>query len=260
MELKENEPLPDETSPTIKTTTHGETAVSEASAQEKQPEDGDDGQRDGQRDGGGDTGGIGLRCKRKLSCTSTTTTGAARPLKMVPPSGGPSEPAPSQLAFDFSKPSAHILASEPPHRIFSNETVKQHLFSRLTHLPDRRQLAPHETSNPSSNPAPIPPSITLSLFSHLADPHLTWPAKLACFGATLGINFLLPFINGVMLGFGEIAAREFLGAYLGWGPAGARYYRSGPDRQRPPARKPTSVSDGPLDSSAPSFTHHHPPS
>jgi hypothetical protein len=34
--------------------------------------------------------------------------------------------------------------------------------------------------------------------------------------ASLGINLLLPFVNGVMLGFGEIYAKEVIGVWLGW--------------------------------------------
>ncbi|OAV96064.1 hypothetical protein PTTG_26454 [Puccinia triticina 1-1 BBBD Race 1] len=112
-----------------------------------------------------------------------------------------------RLAFDFS--------TSHPQRIFSNETVKQHLLQRAREDKDRSD---------KSQKISIAPSITLSLFTHLTDPSLSWATKLGCFGATLGINFLLPFINGVMLGFGEIAAREFLGVYFGWGPAGYRYY------------------------------------
>lgn len=54
-------------------------------------------------------------------------------------------------------------------------------------------------SHPSQPPSQ-PPSLTLSLFTS----RLT-PARIA---AVVGINVVLPFINGVMLGFGEIFARE----------------------------------------------------
>ncbi|KAH9814057.1 hypothetical protein DFH28DRAFT_1108318 [Melampsora americana] len=71
--------------------------------------------------------------------------------------------------------------------------------------------------NQSLNPTPIP-SLTLSLFRHLFDDRLTWDRKIGCITATLAINLFLPFINGIMLGFGEIAARELVGKYMGWGP------------------------------------------
>ncbi|KAG0144075.1 hypothetical protein CROQUDRAFT_47822 [Cronartium quercuum f. sp. fusiforme G11] len=78
-------------------------------------------------------------------------------------------------------------------------------------------------SEPHSEiPTPLPP-LTLSLFRHLFDPRLSWSRKLSCVAATMAINLMLPFINGVMLGFGEIAARELVGRYLGWGPLGELY-------------------------------------
>lgn len=86
-------------------------------------------------------------------------------------------------------------------------------------------------SNPASepnqppNPQPIP-SLTLSLFRHLFDDRLSWSRKIGCMTATLAINLFLPFINGIMLGFGEIAARELVGRYLGWGPLKELYQSS----------------------------------
>jgi hypothetical protein len=57
-------------------------------------------------------------------------------------------------------------------------------------------------SQPQNTPPPAPPSLTLSIF--------TMPGHLSAgrIAAVLGINLVLPFINGVMLGFGEIFARE----------------------------------------------------
>jgi hypothetical protein len=36
--------------------------------------------------------------------------------------------------------------------------------------------------------------------------------------SSLSINMLLPFVNGVMLGFGEIFAKTVIVEWLGWGP------------------------------------------
>ncbi|KAL7418475.1 hypothetical protein Q5752_006933 [Cryptotrichosporon argae] len=63
--------------------------------------------------------------------------------------------------------------------------------------------APESASNP-------PPSLTLSLFTQPGQ--LSW-SRLA---AVLGINLVLPFINGVALGFGEIFAREAVKAGRLW--------------------------------------------
>jgi hypothetical protein len=37
--------------------------------------------------------------------------------------------------------------------------------------------------------------------------------------SSLSINFFLPFVNGVMLGFGEIFAKTVIVRWFGWGPA-----------------------------------------
>ncbi|KAH7107975.1 hypothetical protein BKA62DRAFT_680567 [Auriculariales sp. MPI-PUGE-AT-0066] len=58
------------------------------------------------------------------------------------------------------------------------------------------------TSTPAPKDRPAR-SITLLLF----DSSTTTRIRLLALAATLGINFLLPFINGVMIGFGEIAAK-----------------------------------------------------
>ena len=63
----------------------------------------------------------------------------------------------------------------------------------------------------------VPPSLTLSLF--------TMPGHLSAgrVAAVLGINLVLPFINGVMLGFGEIFAREVLRAGRVWYHGGGSF-------------------------------------
>lgn len=59
-----------------------------------------------------------------------------------------------------------------------------------------------DPSPASRTPPAQPPSLTLSLFTMPS--HLSVTRVLA----VLGINLVLPFVNGVMLGFGEIFARE----------------------------------------------------
>ncbi|GAA5969822.1 hypothetical protein JCM11641_008051 [Rhodosporidiobolus odoratus] len=58
------------------------------------------------------------------------------------------------------------------------------------------------------------PSLTLSIFSawHSAP----WSRKIWAVLASVAINVGLPFVNGVMLGFGELFARNVLGVRLGW--------------------------------------------
>ena len=73
--------------------------------------------------------------------------------------------------------------------------------------PDSAATAPTAPGPGASAPNPPPaqpPSLTLSIF--------TMPSHLS-FGrvmAVIGINLVLPFVNGIMLGFGEIFAREII--------------------------------------------------
>ncbi|TFK50107.1 hypothetical protein OE88DRAFT_1719457 [Heliocybe sulcata] len=55
--------------------------------------------------------------------------------------------------------------------------------------------------------------VTLSIF----DSTLPTGTRALALASSLGINFVLPFINGVMLGFGEIFAKEVVVGWLGWG-------------------------------------------
>lgn len=73
-------------------------------------------------------------------------------------------------------------------------------------------------SSIAANPAPAPPpSATLSIFNA----HLSPRARTYALVSALAINLLLPFVNGVMLGFGEIFARTVAGRF-GWRvPGGA---------------------------------------
>ncbi|KAG9017987.1 hypothetical protein FRB90_012712 [Tulasnella sp. 427] len=75
---------------------------------------------------------------------------------------------------------------------------------------------------------PQPPSVTpLVLDSSL-------PAKTRAFAliSSLAINMFLPFVNGVMLGFGEIFARNVLAPWIGWqsviNPRGTRTLKPKP--------------------------------
>lgn len=74
----------------------------------------------------------------------------------------------------------------------------------------RRGDPSNKASNKKSGPPEQPPSLTLSLFT------LPTHRSLLRFSAVLGINLILPFINGVMLGFGEIFARETVAWGKSW--------------------------------------------
>ncbi|KAF9266618.1 hypothetical protein L218DRAFT_985710 [Marasmius fiardii PR-910] len=56
------------------------------------------------------------------------------------------------------------------------------------------------------------PTVTGAIF----DSSLTTETRIKALGASLAINLLLPFVNGVMLGFGEIFAKNVVLRWLGW--------------------------------------------
>lgn len=58
-------------------------------------------------------------------------------------------------------------------------------------------------------PVPVP---TLSIF----DSRLSTRTRLIALFSSLSINLFLPFVNGVMLGFGEIFARNMAVRFFGW--------------------------------------------
>ncbi|KAF8986584.1 hypothetical protein BDQ17DRAFT_1548432 [Cyathus striatus] len=76
---------------------------------------------------------------------------------------------------------------------------------------------PSVTFPESSSSAP--PNATLTIF----DPSLSTRTRVTAFFSSLAINMLLPFVNGVMLGFGEIFAKNFIMQWLGWQPSGPGY-------------------------------------
>jgi len=61
-------------------------------------------------------------------------------------------------------------------------------------------------------PQPAPVSLTSAIF----DSSLSRRTRLTAFFSSLAVNLLLPFINGVMLGFGEIFAKNVVMDWLGW--------------------------------------------
>ncbi|GJJ08589.1 hypothetical protein Clacol_002808 [Clathrus columnatus] len=70
---------------------------------------------------------------------------------------------------------------------------------------DHPELPPYQSP-------PIPPSVTFAVFNTT----LSTRARLLAFTSSLAINLFLPFINGVMLGFGEIFAKNVVIGYFGW--------------------------------------------
>ncbi|KAH9481446.1 Mitochondrial import protein 1 [Psilocybe cubensis] len=77
-----------------------------------------------------------------------------------------------------------------------------------------------EASTPANReqpaPAPAPVSVSLAIF----DSSLSTRTRVTALISSLAVNLFLPFVNGVMLGFGEIFAKDVVMRWLGWKPSG----------------------------------------
>ncbi|KAJ7227118.1 hypothetical protein GGX14DRAFT_418241 [Mycena pura] len=76
---------------------------------------------------------------------------------------------------------------------------------------------PDRTSTPSPH-LPPPPRPLESASLVIFDSSLSTRTRLTALFSSLAINLLLPFVNGVMLGFGEIFAKNIVLEYFGWRP------------------------------------------
>jgi len=93
-------------------------------------------------------------------------------------------------------------------------------------LPSKSERLPEKTNAservekiapPARSKIESPPSVSLSVF----DPRLSNRSRAVALLTSFAINLALPFVNGVMLGFGEIFARSLLTKW-GWSvPGGA---------------------------------------
>lgn len=71
--------------------------------------------------------------------------------------------------------------------------------------PSRSQVAGPSTKRQT-------PAVTPVIF----DPNVPVKTRILAMFSSLAINMFLPFVNGVMLGFGEIFARNVVGPWFGW--------------------------------------------
>lgn len=84
-------------------------------------------------------------------------------------------------------------------------------FPSMTY-PERSETPSPSQNRPApSQPAP-PPTTTLAIF----DSTLSTRTRVKALFSSVAINMLLPFVNGVMLGFGEIFAKNLIMGWLGW--------------------------------------------
>lgn len=123
-------------------------------------------------------------------------------------SGSPSQKwehidsSPTSSYPSMSFPETSIPSSpSPPH--FSLPQTTGHGQSQQEHHAERK-------------PTTVPPSTIPSLLDSTIAPR----TRMSLLLTSLAINLLLPFVNGVMLGFGEIFAKNVLVGWIGWKRSG----------------------------------------
>ncbi|TCD70208.1 hypothetical protein EIP91_004388 [Steccherinum ochraceum] len=85
----------------------------------------------------------------------------------------------------------------------------------------------HEHKHTQDRAAPAP---TTTATSAIFDSNLSTKTRTLALVSSLAINLLLPFVNGVMLGFGEIFARNVVVKWFSWGRLGEKNARPAPGR------------------------------
>ena len=97
-----------------------------------------------------------------------------------------------------------------PSDIHSPTSSNQHLHGEHARRRYEEELRhPHHTHRHHGDK---PGTATLAVF----DSQLSTTTRVKALASSLAINLLLPFINGVMLGFGELFAKNVVLGWFGW--------------------------------------------
>lgn len=127
-------------------------------------------------------------------------------------SGHPRSPSNSSNSkWDSSVPSS--LTSSYPSLSFPDQNPRQ--ASSTTHQ-NTRNSRETEARDPAhdhqaNDQTPRPPASTA-----IFDPSLPTKTRVVALLGSLTINLFLPFVNGVMMGFGEIFAENVVWKWFGW--------------------------------------------
>ncbi|KIK45066.1 hypothetical protein CY34DRAFT_802029 [Suillus luteus UH-Slu-Lm8-n1] len=109
--------------------------------------------------------------------------------------------------IDSSPTSSYPSMSFPETSIPSSPSPPNVAFQQTTGR-DQPQKQPSAERKPSN----VPPSTIPSLLDGAIAPR----TRMTLLLTSLAINLFLPFVNGVMLGFGEIFAKNVLVGWMGW--------------------------------------------
>ncbi|OJA17359.1 hypothetical protein AZE42_09590 [Rhizopogon vesiculosus] len=117
--------------------------------------------------------------------------------------------------WEQQRNSDHVnLSSTTSHPFISEPSIPPSpspLHAALPQTTGHRQ--PQQEHHAERNSTTVPPSTIPSLL----DSTITPRTRMSMLLSSLAINLFLPFMNGVMLGFGEIFSKNVLAGWIGWG-------------------------------------------
>lgn len=156
------------------------------------------------------------------SSTSAPPEHDPEPEHELPPSHPASDPESKQDKWDSMTSS--MTTSSFPSMSFPSDPHSP-ISSALPTLPSHRahsghphassHLHAHEHGHDHHHPH-HPPEETRTATLSVFDPTLSTKTRALALLSSVAINVLLPFVNGVMLGFGEIFAKNVIVQWLGW--------------------------------------------
>ncbi|KAI0346541.1 hypothetical protein BDW22DRAFT_1481573 [Trametopsis cervina] len=133
------------------------------------------------------------------------------------PSASNSPPDAHSRATSEPDSSKHEKWEEIPSDMtssFPSMTIPSDIHSPISssHQLEQHHRSSHQTTHAGHHAHDKPVSATAAAF----DSRLSTRTRVLAVASSLAINLLLPFVNGVMLGFGEIFAKNVLVGWLGW--------------------------------------------
>ncbi|KAG6819725.1 hypothetical protein H0H93_009248, partial [Arthromyces matolae] len=122
------------------------------------------------------------------------------------------------ITSDVSRPQSQADTGDESQKW---EHVNPSLTSSYPSLeyPERGETPPPSHRNLAQPSEAAPLNATLAIF----DSTLSTRTRVKAVFSSLAINLFLPFVNGVMLGFGEIFAKNVVLQWFGWKPVGPGY-------------------------------------
>ena len=120
------------------------------------------------------------------------------------------------------KEDERLRALELPYKCQYEPTENEHQtgWENVIQHPERTETPSPSHRHTSPATGPTGPTGCLSATVAIFDSTLSTRTRVKALFSSLAINLLLPFVNGVMLGFGEIFAKNVVLQWFGWKPVG----------------------------------------